>query len=125
MTSETNPNTDPALTALAQRIKAAVKAYTEAGQNAVQRAIEAGKVLNEAKARFKHGEWGKWLNEYCDTPERTARRCMRLAANQAALEEKLKAKSATLADLTIVGAEELLGPETEAGTTNTGSVSTG
>jgi len=122
MTTETF---DPVLAALAQRIKAAVKAYTEAGQNAVQRAIEAGKVLNEAKAKFKHGEWGKWLKEQCDTPERTARRCMRLAANQAELEEKLKTKSATLADLTIVGAEELLGTEPEAGTTSTGSGTTG
>jgi len=52
---------------------------TNAAKTAIQHAINAGALLNEAKARVKHGEWLPWLQENCELSERTARNYMRLA----------------------------------------------
>ena len=115
MNAPINPVPDIELARLAQAINVAVKAATEASQNAVLRGIEAGKALNEAKKKVEHGAWGKWLKDNCQLSERSAQRYMRLALNEA------KLKSANMADLTIAGAEELLGPETDTGAGETGS----
>jgi hypothetical protein len=71
-------------------------------------AIAAGQLLIEAKAQLKHGQWLPWLAEHCPAslPERTASFYMRLARHA----PELEAKSATVADLTIRGAIQLLAP---------------
>ena len=95
---------------LGLRVKAAVKSAAEAGQAAVEKAIAAGELLNEFKSKVEHGKWLPWLTDN-QIVQRTAQRYMRLAAKRKELEAMLQSKSATMADLTIVGAEELLGPE--------------
>ena len=116
MTTPTTPITPAAgnsLPDLANRIKSAHAAVIDATNNAVQRAIAAGVLLHEAKSKMEHGQWLPWLKTNCpDISDRTARRYVRLASSRAELEKTLREKSATMADLTIVGAEELLGPET-------------
>jgi hypothetical protein len=99
-------------TELANRIKVCVAEIKKAEQNALARAIEAGTLLIQAKAKYGlHGLWGTWLNTNCELPERTAQRYMKLAEGRPKLEQIMKDKSATMADLTLVEAERLLGDD--------------
>lgn len=87
---------------LAAKINEEHDAAEQAMKRGLDHALNAGKMLLEAKAAVKHGEWGKWLSENCAFAERTAQLYMRIARN----EEKVK--SATVADLTLRGAAETL-----------------
>jgi hypothetical protein len=103
---------DPTLTDYARRInqhlKAMADAMIEGIRNSVICAFEAGELLKRAKAKVPHGEWKQWLKANCELKERTAQRYMRLAENRKAIEEKLKDKNATVADLTVRLAERLI-----------------
>lgn len=55
---------------------------------ALSHAMEAGSLLQEAKAGVKHGEWGTWLAENFEGSDRTARAYMRVHANRDEIEEK-------------------------------------
>lgn len=77
-------------------------------RDSMARAVKIGGLLTEAKKLAGHGNWGKWLNEYCHFSERTAQNYMRVFANYPEL-----AKSATVADLTY---KQALGLLTEAKT---------
>ncbi|MEQ8813532.1 MAG: DUF3102 domain-containing protein [Thalassobaculum sp.] len=95
---------DNRLPMLASKINAAHAAVEAAQKQGVEHAIEAGKLLLEAKAAVKHGQWGPWLAEHCTISDRTARLYMQVARN----EEKLRGKTATVADLTLRGALDSL-----------------
>jgi hypothetical protein len=72
----------PDLDTLATRINEAHQAYEDAKKSSLERAIEAGKLLLEAKKQLKHGEWEGWLKKNCKKIQpRTARLYMQLAAN--------------------------------------------
>lgn len=88
------------LPTLAADIKAAHLEAQRSAQAMAERALEAGRLLIEAKEAVRHGEWSPWLKEHVDLPERTARRYMQLARSGV--------KSATVADLGIVGALDLM-----------------
>lgn len=64
---------------LAARIKAEHEQCTVALKRGLQHAVAAGKLLIEAKAQLKHGQWLRWLRDQCGIPERTARRYMQAA----------------------------------------------
>jgi DNA modification methylase len=64
---------------LAARIRQEHEASAAAMKRSLEHAIAAGKLLNEAKAQLKHGQWLPWLREHCRVPERTATLYMRLA----------------------------------------------
>jgi hypothetical protein len=66
------------LTILAVEINRAHTAAQEAVKVSVERAIEAGHALIEAKSLVKHGDWLPFLKE-AGTPERTAQRYIALA----------------------------------------------
>ena len=68
---------------LAARINAEHEAATASILTAIQRAIAAGKLLLEAKAQLKHGQWLPWLKRNCKFPARTATHYMRLARRDA------------------------------------------
>jgi hypothetical protein len=72
----------------------------------VHHALEAGRLLLEAKAGLPHGAWLPWLQENCAFPERTARLYMKVARELPAHLEG--DKSATVADLTLREAVDLL-----------------
>lgn len=96
-----DPKTDMTeLGLLASRIKAAHKSITEHSRNLLDRAIEAGDALNQAKIKLdQHGQWLAWLKTNCELSERSAQIYMQLANN------KTKLKSAETADLeTLAGA---------------------
>jgi len=63
---------------LAQEIREAHAAVLASARTTIERAVHVGKLLIEAKATVKHGEWLPWLKETGLTP-RTAQRYMRLA----------------------------------------------
>jgi hypothetical protein len=91
---------------LAARIRAEHKACAVAIKRGCEHAINAGKLLIEAKDLLGHGQWLPWLAEHCVLPERTAQLYMRLAHHA----PEFEAKSATVADLTVRGAIKLLAP---------------
>ena len=78
--------------------------------NVVSRAIKAGELLKEAKAKLPHGEWLSWLKKQCELSQRTAQRYMKLADDKPKLDKMLLEKSATVADLTLNQALGLLKP---------------
>ncbi len=95
------------LTDLAARIKAEHNAVVAAFRHGIEHAIRTGELLLEAKAQLPHGEWGSWLEANCEISERSASRYMRLARHRSELESK----TATVADLTLNAATQLLAPE--------------
>ena len=99
-------NRSNSLTDLAHRIKAEHEAGTLAIKRGVEHAIACGQMLIEAKGQLKHGQFGPWLRDHCGIAERTARHHMRLARYR----ETLKAKTASLADLTVEEAVALIAP---------------
>jgi hypothetical protein len=83
------------LPVLAAEVREAHQGVREAAKNAVERAIEAGRALIEAKSLLDHGQWLPWLKTHCSIPERTAQLYMRTAKTV----DELGLKSATVADL--------------------------
>jgi hypothetical protein len=72
---------------------------------AAESALEAGRLLIEAKELVQHGEWEDWLAENVHFSERTARRYMQLFRSGL--------KPATVAVLGIRGAAELMAAKAE------------
>jgi len=68
-------------------------------REAVHHAIEAGRLLTEAKAALPHGEWSKWLSDNFDGSARTAREYMKLSNRLDALPESKRQHAATLPSL--------------------------
>ena len=66
-------------------------------------AVKAGELLLQAKAIVAHGDWASWLADNVTFSERTARGYMRVAEHWPEL-----SKTATVADLTLRGALQLL-----------------
>jgi|HubBroStandDraft_6_1064221.scaffolds.fasta_scaffold03971_13 hypothetical protein len=85
---------------LAAEIQAAHAAALAAARTSVEKAVEAGKLLIEAKAALPHGQWLPWLRDIGLSP-RTAQRYMQLALVPAD-------KYVTVADLGIKRALEAI-----------------
>ena len=77
-TSIVNVN-DDGLPDLAFKINAAMEAIETGVKSVVANAVEAGDLLNQAKARVVHGGWENWLTTNCVVAPRTAQAYMRLA----------------------------------------------
>lgn len=73
-------------------------------QQAMDYALTCGDALNTAKGEVEHGQWLPWLNENTAISERTARRYMKVANNR----EQIELKTATVTDLSVRGALEML-----------------
>ena len=58
-------NNLPALDALADKINAEHEACRSAMRKGLEHALEAGRLLLEAKKGLPHGEWLPWLKENC------------------------------------------------------------
>jgi hypothetical protein len=64
---------------LVKAIRLGYQVLTNAINDVVKRSIEFGEFLNEQQAKFKRGDWRKWLEKECGVPSRTAQRCQQLA----------------------------------------------
>ena len=69
---------DP-LATLPTKINTAVSDAEQHARHAVQRAIEAGKLLRQAKSLLQYGEFETWVIKHCSVAPRTAKAYMRLA----------------------------------------------
>src|SRR5258706_12910135 len=63
---------------LAERVNIALQASHSAETLAIDKAMEAGSLLVEAKASCRHGDWLPFLKR-ANVPERKAQRYMKLA----------------------------------------------
>jgi hypothetical protein len=88
------------LPTLAHEITIALAGHRASAIKSAEQAIEAGRLLVEAKELIPHGGWRTWLEDNCALSETSARRYMRLYRSGF--------KSATVADLGIRGADEAL-----------------
>ena len=95
---------------LAKAINEKIAQMTASARTSVQRAMEIGDLLIEAKKRVGHGKFEKWRNDYCQLSPATARRCMELAENRPELEKQLAGKTLNLSDLNLTAARRLLAP---------------
>jgi Protein of unknown function (DUF3102) len=91
---------------LANRINAAHEEVKKALWRGAEHAIEAGRLLLQAKATVRHGNWIEWVGSNCRFAERTAQLYMRLAQEAPSLEVKTQ----RIADLTVNDAIKLLEP---------------
>jgi hypothetical protein len=94
---------EPTLDELATKIKTEYSAIAEQmkGKGLVEKAINLGRALNQAKAKVEHSKWLDWLKQNCELKERTAQRYMRLDEHRAKIDAHCKEKSVTVTDLTL------------------------
>lgn len=90
---------------LAARIRAEHEAMSQSLRRGVEHGMAAGKLLVEAKALVKHGQWLPWLKQHCGMSDRTARLYMQLAKNRETIEKRNRQP---IADLTMNEAAALL-----------------
>ena len=103
------PSMQPTLSEWATRINNEFVEIERANINVVERAIAFGKTLHQAKEKVGHGNWLDWLKTNCSkVSERSATRYINLAAKEMELREKMKTKSATVADLSLNAALALV-----------------
>ena len=91
------------LSHLAKSIDREHAAAESTARTALEHAVNAGKMLAEAKAAVGHGGWAGWVADNCRFSLRTAQVYMRLAANAGEL-----ANAQTTALLTIANAVKSL-----------------
>jgi len=89
---------------LAERINAAHQQCEQALKAGLAHALEAGRLLLEAKGQVEHGQWLPWVEANCRFSERTAQAYMRVVRSL----PELEAKAQGLADLTFEQSVELL-----------------
>src|SRR5215471_7836300 len=83
---------------LPARIDDAHEKVKQSLQRGAEHAIEAGRLLLQAKATVRHGNWLEWVGANCKFSEHKAQLYMRL----------LESKPQRIADLTITDAIKLL-----------------
>jgi hypothetical protein len=82
-------------------------------QTVLQQALRLGELLLQAKAKIGHGPFGKWIERKTDLSERSAQRYMQLKEGWPKIEAWLKENSATVADLSLRKAQEIVAPPTK------------
>lgn len=63
---------------LARLINVAHERSEKAIATGLQHAVEAGRLLTEAKAKLAHGQWLPWIDENCSFSPRTAQRYIKM-----------------------------------------------
>jgi hypothetical protein len=83
---------------------------TRIKQTVLQQALRLGELLLQAKAKVGHGKFKAWLERNCELSERSAQRYMALKDGWPKIEAWLKDNSATVADLSLRKAEQIIAP---------------
>lgn len=90
-TTTEKPSTKFDLVQIATEIKAAHQKCETSLGDAVANAIEAGRLLFDAKSQVKHGEWTVWIATNCKFGEGTAQSHMRMFTNRIELQKRSSA----------------------------------
>ena len=98
------------LATLAERINREHRAAEVALNTGLEHALEAGRLLIEAKAQVAHGEWLPWLERHFEGAPRTARVYVQLARRWPQIKE---AKRQRVANLSVRSAVKLLASPTD------------
>jgi len=110
------PATAPAdLATLAERINAEHHAAEAALNSGLQHALEAGRLLLEAKAQVGHGVWLPWLERHFEGSPRTARLYVQLTKHLPEISQNGNA----VANLNVRQAVKLLAPAGDNGRAKT------
>ncbi len=75
---------------LATTIKSKVSTMLFNYKSSIERAMEVGDLLTEAKARVGHGNFEAWIKDHCSMSYRSARRYMQMARDRSKIEPELK-----------------------------------
>ena len=89
---------------LADRINEEHRQVVATVNKGIKHALEAGRLLIEAKAQCPHGTWGNWLDDHFDGSNRSARVYIQVARKWPEIESKM----ADSANLGIDGSVKLL-----------------
>jgi hypothetical protein len=82
------------LETLADQINHAHEIAMNWAQTAIDRAIEVGRLLSEAKSLVAHGEWRSWVEANCAFQERQAQRYMRAYERREAIKSNASSEDA-------------------------------
>jgi hypothetical protein len=104
------PSCMVSLEALAPKITATIEKANHGMRTAVSHAIEAGRLLIQAKEACGHGKWLPWLRENVRVCDRTAQNYIQMASHAKLLEE---VNTQGIADLTMAAAMKLIADNTE------------
>lgn len=100
-------------TAIAERLTAAIRkehdAALSAASKALHHALEAGRLLDEARQQVQHGSWESYVRDSCGIAPRTASLYLRLHRNRDRLPNRQR-----VADLSVRQAAKLLSKPKEA-----------
>jgi hypothetical protein len=96
------------LDTLAERINLEHELCQTSFRVGLAHAIEAGRLLCEAKQRLAHGQWLPWLGAHCTFSERTAQGYMRVARHAAELTADPQRVADSDGGLSLRGALEML-----------------
>lgn len=91
----------PSLDDYAARINEAHSLAVTHAATAIEKALEVGRLLTEAKDACSHGQWLPWLRENCAFSERTAQAYMRLHAKRDRIEVESAANAQRVADFSV------------------------
>jgi hypothetical protein len=98
------------LTTLAKCINEHHRQAEAAIRSGLEHALEAGRLLIEAKDQCQHGKWGSWLADNFEGSQRTARAYMQVAKRW----PEIEAKRQRVADLSFRDAARMLaGPKSD------------
>ncbi len=87
---------NPTLVDLAIRINKAHAACERDLRSGLSHAVEAGRLLMEAKAATAHGSWLSWVGANCEFSARTAQQYMRLASRFGGIDSQEAQRAALL-----------------------------
>src|SRR5206468_1301734 len=106
-------NTSKDLPALARRINESHASAEAAVRQGLTHALEAGRLLADAKAVVAHGQWETWLDENFKGSRRTAQAYLAMRKSFAGLNPD--AQHAALLEGSLRGAIRMLAGETDVG----------
>jgi hypothetical protein len=93
------PQVEGELDAQTKRLTKAHSEVLSAFGKGCAASIEAGEALLRIKELIPHGKWMDYVEDTCRVPGRTARFYMELAKHKPQIEERLRAKGLSLANL--------------------------
>ncbi|AWO87695.2 MULTISPECIES: DUF3102 domain-containing protein [Bradyrhizobium] len=99
----------PTLADLAAEINADYAEITRAALTAVEKAINIGKRLNEAKDKLNHGEFGGYITSNFPFTMRWGQQCMKLANHEAEVRQRLEELRSISSHLSLAEAFKLIG----------------